>query len=66
MADVAGLVLGVVASWKTCVQIFDIVDSGKKYGMDYELLRVKLEVERIRLLTWDDMVGLSEVESGTS
>lgn len=64
MTDVAGLVIGVVSAWKTCVQVFDIIDSGKKYGMDYELLRVKLEVERIRLLTWGDTVGLSEVEHG--
>lgn len=64
MADVVGLVISVVSAWKTCVQVFDIVDSGKKYGMDYELLRVKLEVERIRLLTWGDTVGLSEVQHG--
>lgn len=32
--------------------------------MDYEVLRVKLEVERIRLLVWGEAVGLSEVERG--
>jgi hypothetical protein len=64
MTDVAGLVISVVGAWKVCVQVFDIVDSGKKYGMDYELLRVKLEVERIRLLAWGDAVGLNEVEHG--
>ena len=64
MTDVAGLVIGVMAMWNTCVEVFDIVDSGKKYGMDYEILRVKLEVERIRLLTWGDAVGLCEVREG--
>ena len=62
--DVAGLVIGVVTAWETCIQVFEIIDSGKKYGMDYEVLRVKLEVERIRLLVWGEAVGLSEVERG--
>jgi hypothetical protein len=64
MTDIAGLVFGVVSAWQACVQVFEIIDSGKKYGMDYEVLRVKLEVERIRLLVWGEAVGLSEVEKG--
>jgi len=64
MTDIAGLVFGVVTAWETCIQVFEIVDSGKEYGMDYEVLRVKLEVERIRLLVWGEAVGLSEVEKG--
>lgn len=64
MTDVAGLVLGVIATWNTCVQVFDIVDSSRNYGMDYELLRVKLEVERVRLLVWGEAVGLSGVGQG--
>ncbi len=66
MADVAGLVLGVVTTWKTCVEVFDIIDSGRKYGMDYEVLRVKLEVERIRLLMWGNAVGLGSAGAVTS
>lgn len=46
------LVISVVTAWETCVQVFEIIDSGKKYGVDYEVLRVKLEVERIRFLVW--------------
>ena len=61
MAEAAGLALGVVATWKTCVEVFDVVDGGRKYGMDYEVLRVKLEVERIRLLMWGNVVGLGEM-----
>ena len=60
--NVTGLVIGIISLWKTCVEIFDVVDSGRKHGMDYEILRVKLEVERIRLVTWGDAVGLSKVE----
>jgi hypothetical protein len=58
MADVAGLVLGVAGLWKTCVQVYEVVDSARQYGMEYELLNVKFEVERVRLLCWGDAVGL--------
>jgi hypothetical protein len=64
MTDAAGLVLGVFTTWKACVQVFDIISSGRQYGMDYEIIRVKLEVERIRLLVWGDAVGLNEVQNG--
>jgi hypothetical protein len=64
MTEVAGVVLGVVALWKTCVDIFDTIDGSKQYGMDYELLRVKLEVERIRLLDWGDAVGIADAATG--
>jgi len=60
MTEVAGLAIGVAALWKTCVQVFDVVESGRRYGMDYELLRVKLEVERMRLFNWGEAIGLSD------
>ena len=63
-AEVAGLVLGVVTTWKTCIEVFDVVGSSRLYGLDYEICRVKLEVERVRLLAWGDAVGLSEVDRG--
>ena len=66
MATAAGLVLGVAALWETCVQIFDVVESGRRYGMDYELLRVKLEVERIRLFNWGEAIGLSDIVNGSN
>ncbi|KAF2278700.1 uncharacterized protein EI97DRAFT_484287 [Westerdykella ornata] len=58
MTEVAGLVLSVVALWKTCVEVFETVEPGRNYAMDYELLRVKLEVERIRLHSWGHAIGL--------
>ncbi|KAF1815903.1 hypothetical protein P152DRAFT_479755 [Eremomyces bilateralis CBS 781.70] len=58
MADAADVVHGVVTFWKTCVQIFEVIDSGRNDGMEYELLRVKLEVERIRLVSWGVTIGL--------
>ncbi|KAJ3566753.1 hypothetical protein NP233_g6809 [Leucocoprinus birnbaumii] len=59
--DVTGLVIGVVALWETCVQVFEVINFSRQYGMDYEILSIKLEVERVRLLTWGQAVGLSGV-----
>lgn len=61
MTDVAGLVLGVAALWESCVQVYGIVDSTRQYGMEFEILNVKFEVERVRLLCWGDAVGLADV-----
>lgn len=49
-----------------CIEIFDIVDSGNHYGIDYEILRVKLEVERIRLLEWGNAVGFGITDQSAS
>ncbi|KAK7179647.1 TPR domain containing protein [Paraphaeosphaeria sporulosa] len=65
MTEVAGLVLGIVALWKTCVDAFEVVDSSRNHGMEYELLRVKLEVERIRLHSWGNAIGLGEDDDNT-
>jgi len=67
--DVAGLVIGavgMVALWNNCVQAFDVVAAGRRYGHDYEVIRVKLEVERIRLLAWGEAVGLAQVQKADS
>ena len=61
MADIAGLVIGVAALWQSCVQVYEIVDSTRQHGMEFELLNVKYEVERVRLLCWGDAVGLAGV-----
>ena len=65
--DVTGLVFSAVSMvtvWNSCVQAFDTIASGRRSGMDYEIIRVKLEVERIRLLTWGETVNLSKVPRG--
>lgn len=61
MAEAAGLVIGVAALWENCVQIYEVVDSARQYGIEYELLTVKFEVERVRLLCWGDAVGLGGI-----
>jgi len=39
MADVAGLVL-----CQPCIQVYEIIDSTRQHGMEFELLSVKFEV----------------------
>jgi hypothetical protein len=67
MAEVAGLVIGaagLIASWNACVQAFDAVASTRAYGLEYEIVNIKLEVERVRLLTWGETVGLMTAIQG--
>ncbi|KAH7097617.1 prion-inhibition and propagation-domain-containing protein [Auriculariales sp. MPI-PUGE-AT-0066] len=52
-----GLAVGIVALWETCVKLFEAVSAAREYGIDYEILVTKLEVERVRLLL-GDAVGL--------
>ena len=59
MVEAAGLVLGVLALWQNCIEVFGVIDSVRRYGVDYEVLCVEFEVERMRLLCWGDAVGLS-------
>ena len=63
MADVAGLIIGVAALWQSCIQVYELVDSTRQHGMEFELLNVKYEVERVRLLCWGDAVGLANVQT---
>ena len=65
MAEAIGLVSGsitIVKLFHTTVQIFDIVNTSKEYSADIHLLCSKLELERTRLLTWGELVGLSEID----
>lgn len=64
MADIAGVAIGVAALWQACIQVYEIVDSTRQHGMEFELLMVKFEVERVRLLCWGDAVGLGGVRTG--
>lgn len=61
--------VSVITLWQTCVQAFDIVTSGQRYGVDSEIAHIKLEVERVRLLMWGQAVGLADgqrLTTGTS
>jgi hypothetical protein len=63
MADPAGLALGLVGTWNVCVQAFDIVASGKRYGMDYQIARVKLGGRKNSSLSIDSRLVKEDVRS---
>lgn len=61
MAEAVGLAVGIIglaATFKTCVDLFDYISASRKLGVDYELLETKLEVEKTLLLQWATRVGL--------
>jgi len=62
--EVAGVVIGIAALWESCIQVFEVVNFTRQYGMDYEILSIKLEVERVRLLSWGHAVGLDNDVNG--
>lgn len=57
-ASLATGVAGLAGLLDTCLQLYDTVDAGKKHGADYEILTIKLGIERVRLVSWGEKVGL--------
>jgi hypothetical protein len=71
MAEVAGLVIGGVglaALFDTCMSTFEYVDTGRKYGVDYQKAALKVSVLELRLSRWGQQVRFSEAvaEGSTS
>ncbi|KFZ17767.1 hypothetical protein V502_04416 [Pseudogymnoascus sp. VKM F-4520 (FW-2644)] len=58
MTEVAGLALGVLALFSTCVEAFNIVVSTKECSQDYEELSALLGLQRLRFEIWGESVGL--------
>lgn len=55
------LTIGVVALaslFSTCIECFDYFKAGQTLEEDFELLLVKLDVEKTRLLIWGNAVGV--------
>ena len=42
----------VITLLDACLKLYDLVERGRTYGKDFEKLLIKLDVERLRLLTW--------------
>lgn len=64
MAEVAGLVLGVVGivgvigAFKDTIDLFNLVADSRHLGRDYEVLETKLDIEKTLLLQWANRVRL--------
>lgn len=59
------LTIGVVALaslFSTCIECFDYFKAGQAIEEDFELLLVKLDVEKTRLLIWGNAVGVLKPE----
>jgi hypothetical protein len=59
------LTIGVVALaslFSTCIECFDYFKAGQALEEDFELLLVKLDVEKTRLLIWGNAVGVLKPE----
>jgi len=55
------LTIGAVALaslFSLCIQCFDLIEVGCNLGLDYELLIVKLSIEKRRLMIWGEAVGI--------
>ncbi|KAE9368174.1 hypothetical protein N431DRAFT_560685 [Stipitochalara longipes BDJ] len=55
------LTIGAVALaslFSLCTQCFDLIEVGCNLGLDYELLIVKLSIEKRRLMIWGEAVGI--------
>ncbi|KAH6847636.1 prion-inhibition and propagation-domain-containing protein [Chaetomium sp. MPI-CAGE-AT-0009] len=64
MAEVAGLALGVaglagiIGAFKDAIDLFSLFLDSRQLGRDYEILDIKLDIEKALLLQWADRVGL--------
>ena len=60
MAGVGGVLgaVGLAALFSTCVDCFGYFKASQNRERDYDILMVKLDVEKFRLLHWGSTVGL--------
>jgi hypothetical protein len=61
MAD-AGVIIGSLALaslFNTCIECFEYVQLGKRFGSDYETYLLKLDIVRLRLSRWGEAVNIT-------
>jgi hypothetical protein len=66
MGEVAGLVvggIGLLALFETSMTCFDYIDTGRKYGKDYQKFVVAMSVLELRLSRWGDLARLRDNSS---
>lgn len=63
MAEVFGIVSGslsAAALFNNCVDCFEYIQLGRKFGSDYERSRLKLDVARLRLSRWGEAMRVND------
>ena len=58
--DAISVTLGVVALFKTCIDSFEYFKAASGLKRNFEILLVKLDFERERLLVWGDVIGIGK------
>ena len=62
MAEIAGLSAGIISLaglFSNCVDAFTYVKAGQSLERDFEILLVKLDVEKARLFSWGNAIGIA-------
>ena len=63
MVEVVGAIASAVTLaglFKLCIEVFDIVRTSKNQGIDLQKLNLKLNIEKCRLWTWGQAMGLTQ------
>jgi ubiquitin-protein ligase len=55
-------IAGLLGLFSAAVEVVDLVELGRAYAKDYEIIQTKFEIQKIRLLTWGKSVGLLDGE----
>ena len=56
--DVIAAAASLITLFSTCVQCFECFQAARSFPRKFDLLLVKLDVEKVRLIAWGDAVGL--------
>ncbi|KAK4154420.1 prion-inhibition and propagation-domain-containing protein [Chaetomidium leptoderma] len=63
MAEVFGVVAGalnVAALFNNCVDCFELIQLGRRFGRDYERCQLRLDIARVRLGRWGEAVNIND------
>jgi hypothetical protein len=57
-AETFGLALAVAGLFSSCIEAFHYFKAGQRFEEDYDILLVKLDIEKTRLLAWGNSVAI--------
>jgi hypothetical protein len=69
MAELLGAIasgITLVGLLKVCVEAFDVIQHARQQDLDYRKLALRLNIEKCRLYTWGEAMGLTELPRGDS
>jgi hypothetical protein len=69
MAEVIGLVasgMTIAGLFKICVEAFDLIQTGRHQELDLKKLTLRLNIEKCRLYTWGQAMGLTNLAESSS